>query len=102
MALPFFFQVNAGDYFGRLIALRKHDAYVLVIVCIAFQCVHGAGIAFDIAFAIIDVAVFHDVLHFGLGNLAAFHAAAGVFGVFKERCSPVKATVAVYGGLAGF
>lgn len=95
MTFPFFIQVNAGDYFSGLIALRKYDAQVLLIAGISFNCISGARLSFRIAFPVIDGTIFHDVLHFGLANLAAFHAAAGMPGIFQERRTAVEPPVAV-------
>ena len=95
MALPFFFKIDARNYFGRLIALRKYDAHMLIIIRITFQRIRWAGPAFDIAFAVIDIARFHNVLHLCLGYFPALHSAPGVFGIFNERRSPVEPAVAV-------
>jgi hypothetical protein len=96
MALPIFFKVYASDYLGFLITLRKYNSYVLGILRVAFYRVSWAGISLYIAFAVVDAAVFHDVLHFRFCYFPALHAAAGVFGVFKEGYTAVKAAVAVY------
>ena len=96
MALPVFFKVYARDHFGLLITLRKYNAYMLGVLRVAFKGVGGTWSCLYIAFAVVDGAVLHNVLHFRFGDLAAVHAAAGVFGIFKKCSSPVKAAVAVY------
>ena len=95
MALPFFFQVDAGDHFRFIIALPEDDAYMLVIHCISFQCVYRTGICLHIAFTVIDISFLHDVLNFSGSYLPAIHAALGVFSVFQEGGPPVESIVSV-------
>jgi len=100
MALPVFFKIYTGDHFGLLIALRKYDPYVLPILRVALQGVGRTWICVYIAFAVVDGAVLHNVLHFRFRYLPAIHAAAGMFGVFKEGGAAVEPAVAVDGRLA--
>ena len=96
MTFPIRFQVNAGNHFCFIIALGENDAHTLLILRHTFQRISGARPGFYIAFAVIDLSLLHDLLHLGLGNLAAFHPALSMLGIFNEGNPPVKAPVSIY------
>lgn len=95
MTFPIRIEVDAGDHFCFQVALPENDAYVLIIVRGTFQCITGAGPAIHIAFFIIDGTVFHDLLHFRLGYIAALHPAFRMLSVFDIRNTPVKPMIAI-------
>jgi len=96
MALPVLTEVDASDDFSGAVALPENDAYVLVVVRISFYRIRGAWLAFNVAFAVIDLAVLHNILYFQLGYFPAFHAATGVVGILQVRNPAVEPVVAVH------
>lgn len=101
IAAPVFFQVNGCDYFGLEIALGKDDVYALIVCGYAFECIGGTWPVIDITFIIVDLTVAHDIFYFGLGNLAALHAAFGMSGILDIGNAAVKSAVAVDGCRVG-
>jgi hypothetical protein len=81
IALKLITQVDAGYYFPGVIAFGNNNAQVLVFVAVAFVCVCWTRMAFGITLSLIDVVFNQHLFYFGFVNVAALHAAAGVFGV---------------------
>jgi len=97
MAFKIGVEIYTGNHFCFRIALGKYNTQVLVVLLrIAFQRIGGAGMGVRLRFAVVDVAVLHNVFHLRPGNLAAFHAALGVPGIFEKAGAAVKTPVAVY------
>ena len=77
-------QVYARYNFRFFAALGKYNAHVLFIPeRIAFERIRRTGPVIQVAFRIIDAAVFHDVFNLLLGNVPALHAAFGMRGILK-------------------
>jgi hypothetical protein len=97
IAAPVFFEVDGCDHFCFEVALGKDDPYALIVAGYAFQRIGRAWPVIDITFIVIDLSVAHDVFYFGLGNLAALHAAFGMSRILEIRNAAVKSAVAVDG-----
>lgn len=95
MTGPVRVQVDGRDHFSLFVTLPEHDANLLLIGSHSFKCIGGTGRSADIALAVIDFTISHDLRHFLLRYLSAGHAAVGVHGVLEVRCTAVKSPVAV-------
>ena len=97
MAFKIGVEIYTGHYFRFIIALGKYDAQVLMLLLrITFQGIGGAGTSAGFRFAVVDLAVLHNILYFFGGYMAAFHPALGMFGIFEKTRPPVEAAVAVH------
>jgi hypothetical protein len=95
MAFPFCIQIDHRDHFGLLVALGKNDSYLLRIGRPAFQGIAGTTAILQIAFAVIDMTILHDIFHFGAVDMTAIHPAKRMLAVFQKRDAAVKAPVSV-------
>jgi hypothetical protein len=76
-------KVDAGYYFGLRVALRENNTQMLLLLRMTLERISRTWLILQIAFLIIDVAILHDVLHFGLRDMSALHATLCVLRVFK-------------------
>ena len=74
-------QIDAGNYFPGVIAFGNNNAQVLVLVTVALISVCWARMAIRITLPLVDIIFGQHFFYFGFVNVAAIHAAAGVFGI---------------------
>jgi hypothetical protein len=92
-------EIYAGHYLGFKIALSEYDAQVLVFFfSIAFKNIDGARPFIHVGFIIVHSTVLQDIFHLLVRNIAAVHAAQGMFGVNKGVTGmPIKPDTALHG-----
>jgi hypothetical protein len=88
-------KIDNSDHCCGFIALRKNDAYALIIFGKSFQRIARTACILQIAFIIIYGTPLHDVFHFFLRDVPAFHTATGVIAVLYESGTPVEPMVTV-------
>ncbi len=95
MTGKFRIQIDDRYHCCGFIALREDDAYPLIIFGASFQRITRTTGILQVAFIVIDGAALHDLFHFFLRNVTAFHAATGMIAVLNESGAPVEPMITV-------
>ncbi len=102
VAGPVGIEVDDRDYHHAPAGGGEYDAYLLSVVGAAFEGIFWIGTGGGFTFPFVDAAGLEDLLHFAFVDMAAGHAAAGMFAIdeLSIAMAAVEPAIAV-GFIAG-